>query len=144
MLQSAIEELLGRYFFADGTLQKVGLFSRRGRVEIFASAPVMPDHPGYSGARMDSNYRQGRIYSREDWRDLKLTLGGVRECKADFKSEPLAEDLAHEMPYELAVDSFEISLLSPSEAALSCEAEDLSLNCRFQVLEYAESALREA
>lgn len=143
MLKNAIEELFRRYFFEDGVIQKVGLFSAHARVELFASAPLLPGHSDYARARMNSNYRHGHIYSREDWRDLRLTLSGVENCRAEFKSQPLADGLMHEMPYELAIDRFEINLLSPSEAALSLEAEDLSLNCRFHVLAYTESALRE-
>lgn len=142
MLERAIESLLGRYFFDDGVVAAVGIFSSRAEVEILASAPILPGHPDYSQARMNSNYKRGRVYSAEDWRDLRLLLGGVEHCEARLGAEPLAGGLIQKMPYELDIDSFEVRPLAPSVASLVLTAESLSLSCRFRSLGFGDSALK--
>lgn len=142
MLEQTISGLLKTYFFDDAMLQKIGVFLQRGEAEFYLSTPILPAHPGYSQARVDNNYRQGRIYSPEDWRDLKLLLKRVRNWDAQLESVPLSDEQIHTMPYELEIDRFEMGLVSQSEASLLLQAESLSLSCYFQALEYSDSFMK--
>jgi len=92
---------------------------------------------------MNKNFRAGRIYSQEDWRDFRICFGKVDDCKAQLGSEPLDQNHLHVMPYELEIDNFEFKLLSSQSASAVVEAEALYLSFRFMVLEYSDSAMTE-
>lgn len=141
MLKRAIATLLERYFFDDGMIARVGIFNVRGEVEIFASTPILPAHPDYSRARMNMSYKRGRVYSAEDWRNLRLLLAGVEDCEGRLGSEPLSDGHSYEMSYEFEIDSFSMKPLTPSVASLILTAENLSLRCRFQSLEFSDSLI---
>jgi hypothetical protein len=142
MLEQSVRGFLSTYFFDDAMIQQVSLYLDRGEVELDMSAPILPAHPGYSQARVDANYRKGRIYSPEDWRDLKICLRDVKNCEAKLNSTRLADQQIHRMPYEFEIDEFKLILLPTSVASLSLQAESLSLSCRFQILEYTDSPMK--
>jgi len=139
MLERIIDELLNRYVFCDGVIKEVGLFPAVENVTLSITAPMLPGHPEYDRARMDRNFRQGHIYSEEDWRDLEIRFGKVEDCIARLDSQPLALNQIHLMPYELDIDRLELKLISPAVASNLLEAEALYMNFRFQILEYSES-----
>lgn len=139
MLERIIGELLNRYVFCDGVIKKVGLFLAVGNVTLSVTAPMLPGHPEYDQARMDRNFRQGHIYSQEDWRDLEIRFGKVEDCITQLGTQSLAANHIHTMPYELDIDRLELKLLSPAVASNLLEAEALYMNFRFEILEYSES-----
>lgn len=139
MLERTIGELLNRYVFCDGVIKEVGLFLAVGNVTLSVIAPMLPGHPEYDQARMDRNFRQGHIYSEQDWRDVEIRFGKVENCITQLGSQPLVSDRIHTMPYELDIDRLELKLLSPAVASYSLEAEALYMSFRFEMLEYSES-----
>ena len=125
-------ELLGKFLFEDGVVVEAGVFSDSNRVVLRCDAPMLPRHAEYSAKRMRRNFRQGSIYSAEDWRSIEITLTGVGDVEAYLDGDPLDTGVTNRMPYELDIEELIFENRGAGTVALKLEAEALRLNCTFK------------